>query len=93
MDKNKFTDMSHETVVSILREKCPPDWEPVLFKGHILVNLPEMEGNFTLTYRKIKKEITACIIEHLPVLEEEVLFEVRSGAWNCSFKLGKTLNP
>lgn len=42
---------------------------------------------------KIKKEITACIIEHLPVLEEEVLFEVRSGAWNCSFKLGKTLNP
>jgi hypothetical protein len=89
VDKNKFTDMSHETVVSILREKCPPDWELILFKGHILVQLSEMEGDFLPCYRKIKKEITSYVTAHLPVLEEEVLFEVRSCAWNCSFKLGK----
>jgi hypothetical protein len=85
--------MFQEAIISLIREKCPSDWETVLFKGHILVHLPEMEGDFLPRYRKVKKEITACVTEHLPVLEEEVLFEIRSGAWNCSFKLGKTLIP
>jgi len=91
VDKDKFTNMSQETIVNFIREKCPSDWELVLFKGHILVNLPEMEGDFLHRYRKVKKEIMGCVTERLPVLEEVILFEVRSGAWNCSFKLAKTL--
>ena len=93
MDKDKFTNMSLETIVNLIREKCSSDWEPVFFKGHILIHLPVMEGDFLSRYRKVKKEITSCVTAHLPVLEEEILFEVRSGAWNCSFKLGKTLIP
>jgi len=64
-----------------------------LFKGHILVHLPEMEGDFLSRYRKVKKEITNCLMAYFPVMEEEILFEVRSGAWNCSFKLCKPLIP
>ena len=85
--------MFQEIIVSLIREKCPSDWDLVFFKGHIQVHLPEMEGDFLPRYRKVKKEITGCVTEHFPVLEEELLFEVRSGAWNCSFKLGKTLIP
>jgi hypothetical protein len=85
--------MFQETIVNLIREKCAPDWDLVFFKGHILVHLPELEGDFLPRYRKVKKEITGWVTEHLPVLEEEVLFEVRSGAWNCSFKLAKTLIP
>jgi hypothetical protein len=85
--------MFQETVVSLIRERCPSDWETVFFKGHILVHLPEMEDDFLPRYRKVKKEIMGCLTQHLPVLEEEVLFEVRSGPWNCSFKLGQTLIP
>jgi hypothetical protein len=53
--------------------------------------MPEMEGDFPSRHRKIKKEILGCIMEHSPVHEEEVLFEVRSGDWNCSFKPDKIL--
>jgi hypothetical protein len=84
--------MFQETVVTLIREKCPTDWDLVFFKGHILVHLPETENDFLPRYRKVKKEIMNYVTEHLPILEEEVLFEVRSGAWNCSFKLGKTLS-
>jgi hypothetical protein len=73
--------------------RCPPDWKPVLFKGHILDHLPEMEGDFLSRYRKVKKEITNCVMAHFPVMEEDILFEVRSGAWNCSFKLCKPPDP
>jgi hypothetical protein len=83
--------MSQETVVSILREKCPSDWEPILFKGHILIHLPDTELDFTSTYRKVKQQITACVKEHMPDRQEEVLFEIRNNTWNCSFKLGKTV--
>jgi hypothetical protein len=48
-----------------------------------------MEGDFLPRYRKVKKEIMGCVTEQLSVLEDEVLFEARSGAWNCNFKLGK----
>jgi hypothetical protein len=85
--------MFQESIVRLIREKCPSDWDLVFFKGHILVHLPEIAGDFLSRYRKVKKEITGCVMEHLPVLEEELLFEVRSGAWNCSFKLGKTMIP
>jgi hypothetical protein len=43
--------MFQETVVSLLREKCPPDWEPALFKEHILIHLPDIAVDFMLTYR------------------------------------------
>ena len=85
--------MFQETVVRLIRERCPSDWETVFFKGHILIHLPEMEGDFPSRYRKVKKEIMGCVKEHFPLLEDELLFEVRSGAWNCSFKLGQTLIP
>jgi hypothetical protein len=80
--------MLREAMISLIRDKCPPDWEPALFKRHILVHVPETEGNFLPYYRKVKKEITACVTEQFTVLEEEMLFEIRSGSWNCSFKLG-----
>jgi hypothetical protein len=82
--------MSQETVVSILREKCPSDWEPILFKGHILIHLPDTELDFMSAYHKVKQQITACLKDRMPDREEEVLFEVRNRTWNCSFKLGKT---
>ncbi|MHB8206388.1 hypothetical protein [Mucilaginibacter sp.] len=83
--------MLQEIIVDLISEKCPSEWELVVFKGHILVYLPEMEGDFLPRYREVKKEITNCVTKNLPVLNEEVLFEVRSDAWNCSFKLGKML--
>jgi len=30
--------MLQETIVTLIREKCPSDWELALFKGHILVH-------------------------------------------------------
>jgi hypothetical protein len=54
--------MFQEAIVSLIREKCPPGWEVVLFKGHILVHLPKMEGDFLVRYRKVKKEITGWVV-------------------------------
>jgi hypothetical protein len=85
--------MLQETIVNLIREKCPSELGPLFFKGHILIHLPEIDDDFLQRYRKIKKEITGCVTENFLVREEEVLFEVRSGAWNCSFKIGKTLTP
>lgn len=80
-------------LITLIGELWSSDWERVLFKGHILVHLPEMEGDFLSLYRKVKKEITNYVKAHFHILVEEVLFEIRSGAWNCSFKLDKTLIP
>lgn len=80
--------MFQEAIVSLIREKCPSEWELVVFKDRILVQLPETAGDFLPRYRQVKKEITAWVTEQFPV-PEEVLFEIRSSAWNCSFKLGR----
>jgi hypothetical protein len=80
-----------QNLLKLICEKCPSHWEVNVFQDHILINLPDTEKDFKSAYRKVKKEIIACVQEHLPAREHEALFEVRNGSWNCSFKLGKTL--
>jgi hypothetical protein len=80
-----------ENLLKLIAEKCSSHWQVNVFQDHILINLPDTENDFKSAYREVKKEITACVHEHLPGRNIEVLFEVRNGSWNCSFKLGKTL--
>jgi hypothetical protein len=77
-------------LLNIIREKCSSGWELNVFQDHIIINLPDMKKDFRSAYSKVKKEITACVLEHFPERDTDVLFEVRNGSWNCSFKLGKT---
>ena len=79
-----------EYLIKLIVLNCSPDWNLDLFKDHILIHLTGTETDHMSAYRKIKKQVTDCIREHLPERDEDVLFEVRNGAWNCSFKLGKT---
>jgi hypothetical protein len=80
-----------ENLLTIIREKCSPGWELNVFQDHIIINLPDIEIDFRSAYSKIKKEIAACVLQHFPERNADILFEVRNGSWNCSFKLGK--NP
>jgi hypothetical protein len=34
--------------------------------------------------------IIRCVKQHFPDRDFDILFEVRNGSWNCSFKIGKT---
>ncbi|MFA6083516.1 hypothetical protein [Mucilaginibacter sp.] len=83
-------ELLREDLIKLITLKCSSDWNLDIFKDHILINLTDTETDHMSTYRKIKKQVTDCIREHLPERDEDVLFEVRNGAWNCSFKLGKT---
>jgi len=77
-----------ENLLKLIAEKCSSHWEVNVFHDHVLINLPDTENDFKSTYRKVKKEIIDCVQEHLPIRDAEILFEVRNGSWNCSFKLG-----
>jgi hypothetical protein len=66
--------------------------ELTVFKDHIIINLPNKEEDYRSAYSKVKKEVTGCVQQHFPERNTELLFEVRSGSWNCSFKLGKTID-
>jgi hypothetical protein len=81
----------HESLLNIIHEKCSSHWELNIFKDHIIINLPDTEEDFRSAYRKVKREITACVKQHFPERNTEILFEVRNGSWNSSFKLGKTV--
>jgi len=80
-----------QNLLKLIAEKCASYWEINVFQDHILIHLPDTEKDFKSAYRKVKKEITACVQQHVPVRDHEVSFEVRNGSWNCSFKLGKIL--
>jgi len=82
-----------EELLNIIREKCSSHWELEVYKDHIIINLPDMEEDFRSAYLKVKREITACVKQHFPERSTELLFEVRNGSWNSSFKLGKTIQP
>jgi len=78
-------------ILSIIREKCSPAWGLNVFGDHIIVNIMEKEDDFRPAYARVKKEITQCMKAHFPERNADILFEVRNGSWNCSFKIGKTL--
>jgi len=80
-----------KNLLKLIAEKCSSHWQVNVFHDHIVIKLPDTEKDFKPAYREVKKEITACVHEHLPERNIDVLFEVRNGSWNCSFKLGKTL--
>jgi hypothetical protein len=83
--------MLQENLLNLIREKCASHWELNVFQDHIIVNLPDTEADFRSAGQQVKREITACVTEHFPERDEDILFEIRSGAWNSSFKLGKTV--
>jgi len=58
--------------------------------NHIIINIPDKEDDFRFAFNKAKHEITECVKQHFPERNSDVLFEVRSASWNCSFKLRKT---
>ena len=80
-----------ENLINIISEKCSSGWELNVFEDHIIINVKDAEGDFRAEYHKIKQEITLCIKAHFPERNEDILFEVRNGSWNCSFKIGKTI--
>jgi hypothetical protein len=80
-----------EDLLNIIREKCSPHWELEVYKDHIIVNLPDATEDYRSVYQQIKKDITKCVKQHFPERNTELLFEVRNGSWNSSFKLGKTI--
>jgi len=79
-----------ENLLNIIREKCSSGWQLEVFRDHIIINLQDNEKDFRSAYSKVKREITECIQQHFPERNTDILFEVRNGSWNCSFKLGKT---
>ncbi len=79
-----------EKLLALIRDKCSSHWEPVIYRDHIIINLPETAEHYRSAYNTVKKEVINCATEHLPERDTEILIEVRNGAWNCSFKLAKT---
>ncbi|HEY0246448.1 MAG TPA: hypothetical protein VGC01_12850 [Mucilaginibacter sp.] len=79
-----------DSLLNLIREQCSSYWELSVFKDHIIVNLPDMEEDYRAVYNKAKREIIACVKQHFPERNTDLLFEVRNGSWNCSFKLSKT---
>ena len=73
----------------MIGEKCSPEWHLKLFMDHIVISLPNEPNDFRFAYSKAKQEITECVQQHFPERNAELLFEVRNGSWNCSFKLRK----
>lgn len=82
-------EIPQENAIKIIRENCSPGWQLSLFKDHIIIDLPIAEGDFRASYLSTKKQISKCIQEHFPERDEELLFEVRNGSWNCGFKLSR----
>ena len=49
--------LAKDEKVNLIRENFHFDWKPVLFKGHTLVHLPEMMGDFLPRYHKAKNKL------------------------------------
>ena len=79
-----------ENLLNLIREKCTSIWELDVFEDHIIINVKEQADDFRPVFSSIKKEIAQCVRDHFPERNTDILFEVRNGSWNCSFKLGKT---
>jgi len=81
-----------EKMLNTIREKCSSAWDLDIFVDHIIVNIIAKDDNFRTAFAIVKQEITRCVKEHFPERSTDILFEVRNGSWNCSFKIGKTIN-
>ncbi|MDB5110530.1 MAG: hypothetical protein JWR67_1644 [Mucilaginibacter sp.] len=79
-----------ENILNLIREKCSSHWELNVFKNHIIISLPDTQEDYRSAYRQIKQEITKYVRQHFPERDEELIFEVRKGSWNFSFKLRQT---
>ena len=82
---------SQEILLTIIQDKCSSLWQLDVFMDHIIINLPDKELNFRSAFMKVKQDIMLCVQQHFPKRDTEILFEVRNGSWNCSFKLKKTI--
>jgi hypothetical protein len=67
------------------------DWEVNIFKDHIIINLRDKRDHYRRPYKQVKQEIPKCIRQHVPEREAELLFEIRNGPRNFSFKLRETM--
>jgi hypothetical protein len=85
-------ELLQEDSLKLIREKCSSHWQLDVYRDHIIINLPDTEKDFKLAYNKVKQEIIACVGQHFPERDTELLFEVRNSSWNCSFKVKKTIN-
>ena len=85
-------EIHQDNLLNIIREKCSSGWGLDVFEDHIIVNITGKEKDFRPTYAAVKQEITRCVKTHFPERSADILFEVRNGSWNCSFKIGKTTN-
>jgi hypothetical protein len=79
-----------ENLIKLISEQCSSHWEPEVYKDRIIINLPDTREDYRSVYQQVKKEITKCVQQHFPERDTELLFEVRNGSWNASFKVGKT---
>jgi hypothetical protein len=76
-----------EHLLNLISNQCSSHWELTVFQDHIIINLPRCEEDFRSAYSKVKQEITSCVLHYFPERNADLLFEVRVGSWNCSFKL------
>jgi REP element-mobilizing transposase RayT len=82
-----------ENLLKLIGEQCSSHWELEVYKDHLIINLPDTQEDYRSVYQQVKKEITRCVQQHFPERYTELLFEVRNGSWNASFKVGKTNIP
>jgi energy-coupling factor transporter transmembrane protein EcfT len=82
-----------EKILKFIREKYSSHWELEEYKDHIIINLPDTGKDYRSAYQQVKKEITRSVQQHFSERNTELIFEVRSGSWNFSFRLAKTLIP
>jgi hypothetical protein len=80
----------YEELLNTIHEQCLSDSSQEVFKDPIIVNLLATGEDFKGDYHQVKREIMTCVETHFPDKELDILFEVRNGSWNCSFKIGKT---
>jgi hypothetical protein len=82
-----------EKILKFIREKYSSHWELEEYKDHIIINQPDTGKDYRSVYQQVKKEVTRSVQQHFSERNAELIFEVRSGSWNFSFRLAKTLIP
>lgn len=79
-----------ENILNIIHERCSPAWQLELLSDQVIINLPELKEDFRSAFNKAKQEIQACVKQYIPERDNDILFEIRTGSWNGSFKLKGT---